>query len=105
MTLQPTEVVQRVLDARRRVREWPPPMWLEVVGLAPECVQDLQTETWTTTVETFRNPGEPILDAAKRLALYLDLQAEVYGRPPRLTSIQDRINRAHANLTTIQENR
>jgi len=105
----PVETVQAVRDAQAAVEGWDAALWLEVVSEAPECLQDVDTMTWAVTVQAFKTDGEPILAAAKRLALYLDLHAENYGRPPRLLSVRDHAIQARVNSTlenldrTIQE--
>lgn len=88
---------QAVLDARAAVEAWGADLWMAVTMEAPESLEDVDTMTWCVTVQAFKSEGEPTLAAAKRLALYLDLHAEVYGRPPRLTSVRD--NALEARLT------
>lgn len=93
-------ITQAVLDARAAVEAWGADVWMNVAMEAPECLADVNTMTWCVTVQAFKSEGEPIVTAAKRLALYLDLHAEVFGRPPRLESVRDNALERARDATT-----
>lgn len=99
------DTVRAVRNAGKVVDTWPADVWLEVVASAPLSVSCTSKE-WCITVEAFRKPGENVVLAAGRLALYLDLHAERYaGETPDLEKVTDRALQDNDRLDlTIQEN-
>lgn len=81
----PLATVLAVRDAEDRARRWAGRTRLRVAAIcpAPPDMAPLDWHAWPTAVALVQQDHETPEDAAQRLALYLTLHAERYGRAPR----------------------
>jgi hypothetical protein len=74
--------VLEVQDAELTARAWTIKTRRLALEHMPPDLADAQVNAWMTAVALVQRPDETAPDAAQRLALYLSLHAERYGRAP-----------------------
>lgn len=84
------EQAKAVREATERVNRWPLMIAALVTQEMPKVARDAghQESDWRVTVETQRRDWETPVDAADRVARWVTLWAEVYGKPPTERAIQ-----------------